>query len=147
MPLKRIQKLIPLSHEHHDSLLLCWKIRDGIKRNIESERIHKYLKWYWEIILNKHFEKEEEYIFPILGLENQLIKKLMAQHVEIKNSIEQEYLSQEEIKKLERTIFHHIRLEERELFEILQNEFIEKLPQIEKEQYVDDYSDIFWEVT
>lgn len=38
----------------------------------------------------------------------------------------------------------HIRTEERELFELLQNEYIEEIPQIEKENFMDNYEDTFW---
>jgi len=34
-PIKRDKVLQPLSHDHHQGLLLCWKIRTGIKKGIE----------------------------------------------------------------------------------------------------------------
>jgi len=40
-PIKRNEALKPLSRDHHHGLLLCWKIRQGIKLNIEPERIKK----------------------------------------------------------------------------------------------------------
>lgn len=144
MPLKRIPKLIPLSHEHHDSLLLCWKIREGIKNETKPEQIHAYLKWYWDAVLKKHFEKEEIQIFPILGVNHSLIQQLLNQHIEIEISIKKESINKDEIQKIERLIFHHIRTEERELFELIQNEYIEEIPQIEKENFMDNYEDTFW---
>lgn len=37
--IKRTKALQPLSRDHHHGLLLCWKIRQGIKLNVEPERI------------------------------------------------------------------------------------------------------------
>lgn len=42
-PIKRHTALKPLSREHHHGLLLSWKIREGLKRNIEIPRIKKYI--------------------------------------------------------------------------------------------------------
>ena len=42
MPIKRSEFLKPISREHHHGLLLCWKIRAGLKKGIEPERIKLY---------------------------------------------------------------------------------------------------------
>ena len=34
MPIKRSEYLKPLSRDHHQGLLLCWKIRTGLKKGI-----------------------------------------------------------------------------------------------------------------
>ena len=46
-PIKRTEVLKPLSHEHHHGLLLCWKIKTGIKKNIDAARIKKYADWFY----------------------------------------------------------------------------------------------------
>jgi hypothetical protein len=42
-PIKRTSSLISYSKEHHFGLLLVWKIRQGIKREIITERIANYI--------------------------------------------------------------------------------------------------------
>jgi len=39
VPIKRSIALQPLSREHHHGLLLCWKIRTGLKKGIDIDRI------------------------------------------------------------------------------------------------------------
>jgi len=84
MPLKRHVGLQPLSREHHHGLLLCWKIRTGLKKGIEEERIKKYADWFFKHHLLPHFEAEEKYVFPILDAEDSRIKKALAQHRRLK---------------------------------------------------------------
>lgn len=79
-PIKRNEALKPLSRDHHHGLLLCWKIRRGIKRNIAPERIKKYLDWFWKNYLKPYFETEVQYVFPVLGSENELVKQALAEH-------------------------------------------------------------------
>ena len=86
-PIKRHKALKPVSREHHHGLLLSWKIRQGLKLNISTERICNYLNWFWEHHLKPHFEVEENYIFPILGNDNQLVKQALEDHQKIKNNI------------------------------------------------------------
>ncbi len=42
-PQKRHIALQPLSREHHQGLLLSWKIRKGLSRKIEFDRIQNYV--------------------------------------------------------------------------------------------------------
>ncbi|GAA3575326.1 hypothetical protein [Snuella lapsa] len=77
-PLKRHKALQPLSREHHHGLLLSWKIRSGLSRNIPVERIKIYTDWFFETHLIPHFEMEEKYIFPILNENYPLIKRALS---------------------------------------------------------------------
>lgn len=63
--MKRNENLIPLSKEHHHGLLCVWKIREGVKRNIEFDRIRNYINFFWENHLENHFETEDA-SFPAL---------------------------------------------------------------------------------
>lgn len=40
-PLKRIEQLQYLSHEHHYGLQVCWKIRQGLSKDVSFERIKR----------------------------------------------------------------------------------------------------------
>jgi hypothetical protein len=79
-PIKRNIALRGLSREHHHGLLLCWKIRRGLSIGIEIQRIKRYVDWFYKSHLISYFEVEEEHIFPVLGHENELVKKAVSQH-------------------------------------------------------------------
>ena len=61
-PIKRNEFLKAISREHHHGLLLSWKIRAGIKKEVEPFRIKKYLDWFYTEHLLPHFEIEEKHI-------------------------------------------------------------------------------------
>ena len=150
MPIKRNELLKPISREHHHGLLLCWKIRTGLKNNIAPERIKKYVDWFFEKQLLPHFEIEELYIFPILGNEHELVKKALSEH----RRLTRLYNSQTEVLKnlnlFEEELEAHIRFEERILFNEIQAVVSEAQLEFIKEShnesnFVDNTNDPFWE--
>ncbi|MFZ2284006.1 MAG: hemerythrin domain-containing protein [Lutibacter sp.] len=149
-PIKRHEALKTLSHEHHHGLLLCWKIRTGIKNNVELSRIKKYTDWFYVNQLIPHFEVEEKYFFPILGKENELIKKAISDHRRLKRLFEDDVDHQKSLSLIEEELDRHIRFEERVLFNEIQRkatqELLLSLEQIHSEgKFVDNLSDVFWE--
>lgn len=149
-PIKRNEALKPLSRDHHHGLLLCWKIRQGIKLNIEPGRIKKYLDWFWLSYLKPHFEIEEKYIFPVLGNENELIKQALAEHRRLKRFFEAEDDLPKNISLIEKELEKHIRFEERVLFNKIQTvASSEQLLQIQHDSsdkiFYENLSDVFWE--
>jgi len=149
-PIKRSEFLKPLSREHHHGLLFCWKIRAGIKKNVEVSRIKKYSDWFYQNYLIPHFEVEEKYVFPILGNENELIKKAVSEHRRIKQLFESTTEIQKNSSLIEEELEAHIRFEERILFgEIQKIATAEQLHSIQMnhsdEKFVDNLSDPFWE--
>ena len=54
-PIKRRKELVPLSRDHHNGLLLCWKIRTGIRTEIDYTRISQYVLYFFEHDLKEHF--------------------------------------------------------------------------------------------
>lgn len=150
-PIKRHTAIQPLSREHHHGLLLCWKIRQGLQKNIEPSRIKTYVDWFWDTNLASHFQKEECYLFPILGTEHPLIKQALEEHKTIKTLIEnQENIGTDSLFILEKILNDHIRFEERILFNEIQNSCsIQQLENIEMqlkdEKFEDNLRDPFWE--
>lgn len=149
-PLKRTEALKSLSRDHHHGLLLCWKIRQGIKQNVEPDRIKKYLDWFWISYLKPHFEIEEQYVFPILGKENKFVKQALAEHRKLKRLFVNESDIQKSISLIEEELEKHIRFEERVLFnEIQVVASSEQLLQIELDSsdkiFYENLSDPFWE--
>ena len=61
MPIKRNKNIVPLSREHHATLLFCWKLKSGIQLGIDPERIQRYVNYFYEHELLPHFKKEEDF--------------------------------------------------------------------------------------
>lgn len=124
-PLKRHPALVPLSKDHHFGLLLCWKIRTGAKTGVAPGRIAAYVEYFYEHHLKQHFQEEEEYIFSLLGANDEKRKKAEQQHRRINRLVEKLALIPERrdvtLGQLEEELEAHIRFEERELFPYLQN--------------------------
>ena len=149
-PIKRSEFLKPLSREHHHGLLFCWKIRTGIKKNVEVSRIKKYSDWFYQNYLVPHFEVEEKYVFPILGNDNELIKKAISEHRKMKQLFESTAEFEKNCSLIQEELEAHIRFEERVLFgEIQKIATAEQLQSIEfnhsDEKFVDNLTDPFWE--
>jgi iron-sulfur cluster repair protein YtfE (RIC family) len=149
-PIKRSEFLKPLSREHHHGLLFCWKIRAGIKKDVEVSRIKKYADWFYQNYLVPHFEVEEKYVFPILGNDNELIKKAVSEHRKMKQLFESTTEFEKKMGLIEEELKNHIRFEERILFDEIQKiATAEQLQSMEvnhsDEKYVDNLTDPFWE--
>lgn len=150
MPIKRNEFLKPISREHHHGLLLCWKIRTGLKKQVDTERIKKYTDWFWETYLKQHFEIEEKYIFPILGNEHELVKTVLTEHCRLKLLFESKTEILKNLTLIEEELVSHIRFEERVLFNEIQSVANdEQQQQIElhhtDKKFSDNLTDPFWE--
>lgn len=147
-PIKRIEQLKALSREHHHGLLLCWKIREGIKRNIETERIKKYVDWFWDNHLQQHFKTEENLLFPILGSQNELIQQALTEHRRLKRLFENKKDIHKSISLIEEELEKHIRFEERVLFNEIQKvatpQELDKLYTKHNSDFQDNIADEFW---
>jgi hypothetical protein len=78
---RRYESLIPLSHEHHDALLLACRLRTGDLSKREPELCAKHVSAFFEYRLINHLKLEEELLFPafraVLGVEASLIDVLL----------------------------------------------------------------------
>ncbi len=147
-PIKRHIALGSVSREHHHGLLLSWKIREGFRRNIEPERIKMYTDWFWENHLETHFEFEEKYIFPILEIENKLIKRALREHGRLKGLFISSDKVEQNLSLIEEELVAHIRFEERILFKEIQEIASEQQLKIVEQGHlvniVDEWKDEFW---
>ena len=149
MPIKRNEFLKPISREHHHGLLLYWKIRTGLKKQVEPERIKKYVNWFFQEHLVPHFEIEEKYIFPILGNENELVKKALSEHRRLTRLCNSDTDILKNLNAIEEELESHIRFEERILFNEIQAVATEAQLEFIKEShdesdFVDNITDVFW---
>jgi iron-sulfur cluster repair protein YtfE (RIC family) len=148
-PLKRHDSLKPMSRDHHHGLLFCWKNREGFKRRIHPDRIRHYADWFWQNHLVPHFATEEQHVFPVLGNDNEMVKKALAEHRRLKRLFELERENSRALGLIEEELEQHIRFEERVLFnEIQQLATSEQLIKIKKHhsgpETREEWDDEFW---
>lgn len=148
-PIKRIEALKSLSRDHHHALLLCWKIREGIKRDIEITRIKTYVDWFWENHLKEHFEVEECVVFPILGKDHVLVKQAKAEHRRLKKFFEDKSDPLRSISLIEEELEKHVRFEERVLFNEIQkvatpSQILTIASAHSETKFQEEHTDEFW---
>jgi iron-sulfur cluster repair protein YtfE (RIC family) len=122
-PLKRHQALVPYSWEHHAGLMFILNIRKGLKNNIASDRITKYVKFFFNEDLKQHFRDEELNLFPLLPANNVLRTQAELEHRDIHHLIEKMDADKSNISLLTQfsdMLDNHIRFEERILFPHIQ---------------------------
>ncbi|MEP6464961.1 MAG: hemerythrin domain-containing protein [Parafilimonas sp.] len=153
-PVKRSKYIIRLSKDHHFTLLFCWKIRTGLKFNIESERIKNYVQYFWQKHMYPHFIEEETILFVLPT--DEMIQKAVREHKQIAEQVDIILTSTKNAPdlfvKLANDTEQHVRYEERQLFPHLEAtltvETLEKIERQLSEKYhpaaTDDYSDEFW---
>ncbi|MBK7128685.1 MAG: hemerythrin domain-containing protein [Crocinitomicaceae bacterium] len=147
-PLKRAPELIPLSRDHHHALLLCWKIRQGIAKKVDPNRIMQYIRWFYDFHLEPHFELEEKKIFTLPGVGSALVEQAIGEHAQLRFLINQTP-STELLSSFEKTLEQHVRFEERVLFvDVQKNTSTELLHKLHIEdtshQFKDNLTDAFW---
>ncbi len=148
-PIKRSRSLQPLSRDHHHTLLLCWKIRKGFTKGVDPSRIKAYSDWFFHSHLLPHFKIEEKYLFPVLGKEDHMIKKALAEHRRLRRLFEDDRNPEKSLSLIEEELDHHVRFEERELFNRIQeNATEEELALIVRhhcdEKFQENTCDEFW---
>lgn len=149
-PIVRHEALKPLSRDHHQSLLLCWKIREGLKKRVSLERIKNYTDFFFTSQLRPHFKFEENEIFPLLGTDHPMGERAINEHRRLETLFKEE-ASLEAFTAIETELNRHIRFEEGELFKELQKTVSEEILQniSNKEEEIltpdpDDWDDKFW---
>ncbi len=153
-PIKRSEALIQFSREHHFGLLLVWKIRQGLKNNIEPRRISSYTVFFFEKELTAHFKEEEKDLFVKLAVDDPLRKQAFEEHkriYELIAGLQQDSTNTTLLTQFADALDGHIRFEERTLFNHLQQHLSEdELNKLEeghskREGNVDDkWEDHFW---
>jgi iron-sulfur cluster repair protein YtfE (RIC family) len=136
--MKRHPSLIALSHDHHHGLLLAQLIKkgapkyEGLPKDIKGKVEH--VKQSWDNELKLHFENEEKILFPaVKGKEKELdklITEILDEHIKIKllvKSLDESKNIEDTLNELGIALEQHIRKEERQVFQKIQNLFSEEL--------------------
>lgn len=154
-PIKRNAAIVAFSKDHHFALLLVWKIKEGLKNLIEPHRITEYVIHFYDTDLIQHFKDEEEFLFSKLSADNPLRIQAETEHKTINNLIQGLRTNSGDKNSLEKfaaTLEKHIRFEERELFnelqQILSDEDLIEIASINSREHESDteWGDVFWKV-
>ena len=120
----RDPSLIPLSHQHHNGLVLCVTTRRSLAQDSSPENVARLARRIvdrYELELINHFEIEEQVLFPACG-PMPLIDELLAEHRAIEAFVPplRTAPSADLLKQFCGLLSTHIRREESELFEQIQ---------------------------
>jgi hemerythrin-like domain-containing protein len=129
--------LIPLSHQHHNALLMCVLTRRALRQDhspanvahLANRAIDRY-----ELEIRNHFEIEEQILFP--AVENSLgklavVATLISQHRQIEDLVAQLRTAPSEplLEQLCALLTENIRREESDLFQMIQSRLPEPILQ------------------
>ena len=151
-PIKRNKHILQLSKDHHFTLLFCWKIRQGLKMQIATERLKNYVNYFWKEHMQIHFREEEEILFKPVN--DDKVQKALGDHQQIEDQVlkllQMTSIDSDLFSRLTDLVEAHVRYEERELFPHLEQVLTdEQLQGISKELSrekisPDNYEDEFW---
>lgn len=124
----RDKNLIPLSHQHQHALALCVRLDRALQaKDVDLEAWQSEIQAIFEQEIGIHFAAEEKVIFPparrIPELQS-LIQELQAEHAVLRNLFTRaaaRSLNDADLLTFVETLTQHIRKEERQLFEGMQN--------------------------
>ena len=127
--MKRHPALVPLSYDHHHALVRARQLRraaagDGEERRAAAARFRRF----FADETSRHFREEEEQLFPLLDGEPAPLVQALREHQRLRALVRQlgEDQSPETLTAVADLLEAHIRLEERVLFELLQQEVPEE---------------------
>ena len=154
-PIKRNAAMVEFSKDHHFALLLVWKIRQGLRKSIEPARISSYVVHFFDTDLVHHFKDEEEVLFNKLPTDNPLRTQAETEHKNIKQVIDalrKNAGDRNLLKNFADTLEKHIRFEERELFDHLEQNLPENTlaemilsAKSRNHESATAWKDVFWE--
>jgi mannose-6-phosphate isomerase-like protein (cupin superfamily) len=121
---KRHPALVPLSHDHHHTLVRARELRRAADGDAAArdEAARAFLRHY-ALHVVRHFREEEELVFPLLPLEPPELDRVLVEHQRIRalvRRLEAADREPETLAGLGELLDAHIRLEERVVFELVQ---------------------------
>ena len=144
-------ELEEISKTHYEVLLFGYKIAEGLRNGVKTDRLKAYADWFLNKFLIPHFEVEKKYVFPILGLNNVRVKRALANHRRLLRLFEDEEDVYRAINRIEEEIGSFVRFEDRVLLKQIQEKATpEELKEIEEQHLAitlpqHEYHDKFWE--
>jgi len=141
--MKRHKCLIKLSKDHHQGLIVAQLLKKDTPpyRDMPNDLNGKtkYALNFYENELKNHFALEENILIPFILNRNKdidiLCNQILEEHKIIFNKFEniKKYFDENQLDEIGNLLSQHIRKEERELFELIQENFSnEELNQLEE---------------
>ncbi|TDH27029.1 hemerythrin domain-containing protein [Segetibacter sp. 3557_3] len=84
-PLKRSKHLVVLSRDHHQGLLVVWKLRQGLANHVAADTLLAFLRHEFRHHLEPHFQIEENQLFGALPADDALKLTAEAQHSQLRH--------------------------------------------------------------
>lgn len=126
--MKRSEALQPLSRDHHKALVAAQRLR----RAADPAEAREPFLAFWREHGSGHFRVEEEVLLPLWADRGQadhpLVAQVLTDHVAIRSlagRLERDRLSLAEVHRLGSRLDDHVRLEENELFPLIEATFDE----------------------
>jgi hemerythrin-like domain-containing protein len=124
--MKRSAALAPLSRDHHHALVVAARLRRATPETA-ADATDAFLE-YWERDGRQHFREEEEILLPAYAEHasphRALVARVLVEHVQIRalaNTLHRsDELELSSLQELGVQLADHVRLEERELFPIIE---------------------------
>jgi hemerythrin-like domain-containing protein len=131
--MKRHPHLREFSDDHHQGLVAARRLRKAGTGEEPPEPAARSFLSFWEQDTEPHFVKEENALLPVLArsgvrLDNELLVRMFAQHHHIRGLVAQlkeeavrDDVKAETLEELGERLDEHIRLEEREVFPMIED--------------------------
>ena len=124
--MKRDPALVSLSHDHHQALFIAQRLRRATAES--SGEVRDLFLAYWQDHGRGHFRLEEEVLLPAYAAHGDphdpLVARALCDHVAIRNQAQtlagDSPLTVAALNKLGVCLADHVRLEERELFPLIE---------------------------
>lgn len=123
----RDKNLVPLSHQHQHVLALCVRLDRALQAGqVDVEAWQMEIQQIFEQEVSIHFAAEEKELFPVAERFSEMkpvIGELLTEHAALRELFARAATRGLRVKDLQlfvETLAHHVRKEERQLFEGLQ---------------------------
>jgi len=125
--MKRNKNLETLSWEHHDGLVIAFRMEKGINNNVAPDIVAQYLLYIWDHSLQHHFWQEEESLTAPLQATSkgrELLQQMLDEHRQFKNIVSTIRSNNKDytpyVMQFYQKLNKHIRFEERKLFPLVE---------------------------
>lgn len=135
--MKRHPDLRTFSDDHHQGLVQARRLRRAGEEGESADVAGSFLE-FWRRDTSLHFRKEEEVLLPVLAryggdLDQGPVVEMLAQHARIRglamqlgDELERGEVREETLRTLGEQLEAHIRLEEREVFPLIEETLPER---------------------
>lgn len=124
--MKRSGYLEPLSHDHHNGLVVAARLERALRDGTRQDLLADYVGLFWRVHLDRHFGEEEAWLLPLLN-DSESVRGLGARMVDEHRRIRGLVAAladeaggapdfSEPLAEFAQLLKAHIRFEERELF-------------------------------